>query len=169
MLLARLASRSKPLGVLRASCFGVGNAGCNGPVAAVLMLNRAAGGVPGKRRKHKGDFKASQPPHKHKDKPLCCHTLPCSHSCVLSVASFGCRWIGGWMGETQTAELLRDTACCMTAWCYKYGAGSTVHTVHYTSIRLHPTAVYCASHKTATKCLKPDILRGAATCAAVLV
>lgn len=60
MLLTRLTFRSKPLGVLRASCFGIGNAGCNGGVAAVLVLNRAAGGVPGKRRKFKGDYKASQ-------------------------------------------------------------------------------------------------------------
>lgn len=62
MLLARLTPRSRPLWILRASCFGFGNGGCNNPVAAMLVLNRAAGGVPGKRRKFKGDFKASHPP-----------------------------------------------------------------------------------------------------------
>ncbi|CAM9361381.1 unnamed protein product [Pylaiella littoralis] len=57
MLLARLTPRSRPLWILRVSCFGFGNGGCNNPVAAMLVLNRAAGGVPGKRRKFKGDFK----------------------------------------------------------------------------------------------------------------
>ncbi|CAM9588069.1 unnamed protein product, partial [Scytosiphon promiscuus] len=59
MLLAGLSSRSKALGLLRPSFSGLFNAGLNGEVTStVLVLNRQAGGVPGKRRKFKGDFKA---------------------------------------------------------------------------------------------------------------
>lgn len=58
MLLARCFTR-RTLGVLRPSYFRVVNADCNG-VVAVLVLNREAGGVPGKRRKYRGDYKVSQ-------------------------------------------------------------------------------------------------------------
>lgn len=58
MLLARCITR-RPLGVFRPSGFRAVNADCNG-VVAVLVLNRGAGGAPGKRRKFRGDFKASK-------------------------------------------------------------------------------------------------------------
>ena len=58
LVLNRVACRQKPLGVLRACRFRL-NADYSGSFSAVLVLNRGAGGRPGKRRKHRGDFKAS--------------------------------------------------------------------------------------------------------------
>lgn len=57
MLLSRCLTR-RPLGLSRPSTFRVANANCNG--IGVQVLNRGAGGVPGKRRKYRGDFKASE-------------------------------------------------------------------------------------------------------------
>lgn len=61
MLLARYLTR-RPLAELRSSGFRVANADCNG-VVTVVVLSRGAGGVPGKRRKYRGDFKVSEQPH----------------------------------------------------------------------------------------------------------
>eukprot|EP00752_Nemacystus_decipiens_P009378 g8381.t1 len=55
MLLARCLSR-RPPGLLWPSTLRVVNVDCNG-VVAVLVLNRRAGGVAGKRRKYRGDYK----------------------------------------------------------------------------------------------------------------
>lgn len=60
MLLGRCLTR-RPLGVVRPSGLRGVNADCNG-IVAVLVLNRGAGGVPGKRRKYRGDYKVRQAP-----------------------------------------------------------------------------------------------------------
>ncbi|CAM9124359.1 unnamed protein product [Ectocarpus sp. 13 AM-2016] len=56
-MFAHFSSRCKALGVLRVCHLGFGSQGCHASVSSVLVLNRQAGGRPGKRRKHRGDYK----------------------------------------------------------------------------------------------------------------
>ncbi|CAM9140634.1 unnamed protein product [Ectocarpus sp. 6 AP-2014] len=56
-MLAHFSSRCRVLGVLRVCHLGFGSPGCHAGVSSVLVLNRQAGGRPGKRRNHRGDYK----------------------------------------------------------------------------------------------------------------